>query len=100
MPCTIADKCSRCALTASGRRSSCGRPARCFLGGGPAERPGGQLRWARGGTNLMHERKIEAAPVALLWTGGWDSTFRLLMLLLVERRAVQSYYIVDRLRYR
>ena len=33
-------------------------------------------------------------------TGGWDSTFRLLVVLLVERRAVQPYYIVDGLRYR
>jgi len=48
----------------------------------------------------MHERKNDAAPVALLWTGGWDSTFRLLTLLLVERRVVQSYYIVDRPRHR
>lgn len=35
--------------------------------------------------------------VPLLWTGGWDSTFRLLTLLLGEGRAVQPYYIVDRL---
>jgi hypothetical protein len=37
--------------------------------------------------------KKEATP--LLWTGGWDSTFRLLQLLLLERRAVQPYYLVD-----
>jgi len=36
----------------------------------------------------MHERKNDAAPVALLWTGGWDSTYRLLQLLLVERRGL------------
>lgn len=41
-----------------------------------------------------------AAIVPLLWTGGWDSTFRLLVLLLHERRIVQPYYIVDRLQYR
>jgi hypothetical protein len=34
-------------------------------------------------------------PVQLLWTGGWDSSFRLLQLLLVERRAVQPIYVVD-----
>ncbi len=34
-------------------------------------------------------------PVNLLWTGGWDSTFRLLYLLLVEEKAVQPIYIVD-----
>lgn len=32
--------------------------------------------------------------VKLFWTGGWDSTFRLLQLLLEERRVVQTYYIV------
>ena len=31
----------------------------------------------------------------LLWTGGWDSTFRLLQLLLLERRAVVPYYLID-----
>jgi 7-cyano-7-deazaguanine synthase in queuosine biosynthesis len=31
----------------------------------------------------------------LLWTGGWDSTFRLLQLLLVRQRAVQPYYLID-----
>ncbi|MCV2490722.1 hypothetical protein OF117_15285 [Geodermatophilus sp. YIM 151500] len=36
-----------------------------------------------------------ADRVELLWTGGWDSTFRLLQLLLVERRAVQPIYVVD-----
>ncbi len=33
--------------------------------------------------------------VNLLWTGGWDSTFRLLQLLLVKKRKVQPYYIID-----
>ena len=31
----------------------------------------------------------------LLWTGGWDSTFRLLQLLLLERRSVQPYYVIE-----
>ncbi len=31
----------------------------------------------------------------LLWTGGWDSTFRLLELLLVKGKVVQPYYIID-----
>jgi hypothetical protein len=35
------------------------------------------------------------STVNVLWTGGWDSTFRLLQLLLVEKREVQTYYIVD-----
>jgi hypothetical protein len=30
----------------------------------------------------------------LLWTGGWDSTFRLLQLLLVEGRPVEPHYII------
>jgi hypothetical protein len=37
-------------------------------------------------------------PVNLFWTSGWDSTFRLLDLLLVQQRAVQPYYIKDHLR--
>jgi hypothetical protein len=34
-------------------------------------------------------------PANLLWTSGWDSTFRLLDLLLVQKRVVQPYYIKD-----
>src|SRR4029453_5344521 len=41
-----------------------------------------------------------AATTPLLWTGGWDSPFRLLWLLLREQRAVQPYYIIDSLKYR
>lgn len=36
-----------------------------------------------------------AKVIKLLWTGGWDSTFRLLQLLLVHNRMVQPYYIID-----
>lgn len=36
--------------------------------------------------------------VNLLWTGGWDSTFRLLELLLIKRRVVRPFYIIDSLR--
>lgn len=36
-----------------------------------------------------------SAWVHVLWTGGWDSTFRLLQLALVRGRAVQPHYIVD-----
>jgi hypothetical protein len=32
-------------------------------------------------------------PVALLWTGGWDSTYRLLDLCLSHRRPVQPIYV-------
>lgn len=41
----------------------------------------------------------DGAPQAhLLWTGGWDSTFRLLELLLVQRRPVKTYYVAGRRR--
>lgn len=35
-------------------------------------------------------------PIKLLWTGGFDSTFRLLQLLLSEGKKVQPYYIIDK----
>lgn len=34
-----------------------------------------------------------AASVDLLWTGGWDSTFRLLQLVVAEGRSVRPHYI-------
>jgi hypothetical protein len=34
-------------------------------------------------------------PVNLLWTGGWDSTFRLLQASIVEERTVQPHYVID-----
>lgn len=40
-------------------------------------------------------RNFCSTPVNLLWTGGWDSTFRLLQLLLDEIRVVQTYYLID-----
>jgi 7-cyano-7-deazaguanine synthase in queuosine biosynthesis len=33
--------------------------------------------------------------VNLLWTGGWDSTFRLLQLLWLQHRRVQPVYLID-----
>lgn len=36
-----------------------------------------------------------SASVSLLWTGGWDSTFRLLQLLLRYRVAVAPHYLED-----
>lgn len=36
-----------------------------------------------------------ATPVHLLWTGGWDSTFQLLRLLLVHRLPVRPIYVID-----
>lgn len=37
----------------------------------------------------------DCAAVNLLWTGGWDSTFRLLQLLLLHRVRVAPYYLED-----
>lgn len=34
-------------------------------------------------------------PTKLLWTGGWDSTFRLLQILLDEKKKVQPFYMID-----
>jgi hypothetical protein len=36
-----------------------------------------------------------AEVVNLLWTGGWDSTFRLLQLLLIHKKMVQPYSLID-----
>lgn len=33
--------------------------------------------------------------VNLLWTGGWDSTYRLLDLLLIKKRVVRPFYVID-----
>lgn len=33
--------------------------------------------------------------ITLLWTSGWDSTFRLLQIILVEKKQVQPIYIID-----
>lgn len=35
----------------------------------------------------------------VLWTGGWDSTFRILYLVIVNKVHVQPYYIVDPFRW-
>jgi len=39
--------------------------------------------------------KASDDPVKLFWTGGWDSTFRLLQLVLEEKELVQPYYLID-----
>lgn len=36
-----------------------------------------------------------STPVHLMWTGGWDSTFQLLRLLLVHRLPVRPVYVID-----
>jgi hypothetical protein len=35
----------------------------------------------------------------ILWTGGWDSTFRVLYLVIIKKEFVQPYYIVDPFRW-
>ena len=37
--------------------------------------------------------------IRLMWTGGWDSSFRFLQLVLLENRKVQPYYVMDPERY-
>lgn len=38
---------------------------------------------------------ISRTPAQLLWTSGWDSTFRLLQLLLVHKYPVKPFYVID-----
>ncbi|MGH8645589.1 MAG: 7-cyano-7-deazaguanine synthase [Gammaproteobacteria bacterium] len=45
-------------------------------------------------TNLISDSSNHP-EVKILWTGGWDSTFRLLDLVLVHRVPVQPYYVID-----
>lgn len=40
----------------------------------------------------MNSRKN---PAQILWTSGWDSTFRLLQLLMQEKVYVKPYYLID-----
>ena len=42
-----------------------------------------------------HRKAPSVECAQLLWTGGWDSTFRLLQLALVEKRASQPLYVID-----
>ena len=39
-------------------------------------------------------QKPGSLPVNLAWTGGWDSTFRMLQLILIDGRVVAPHYIV------
>ena len=41
------------------------------------------------------EGSSDGSPVKVLWTGGWDSSFRVMELLLVEHRAVQPIYVLN-----
>ncbi len=39
--------------------------------------------------------KETSISINFLWTGGWDSTFQLLQLLILERKQVTPYYLID-----
>lgn len=43
----------------------------------------------------MKEISSDKENVNLLWTGGWDSTFQLLQLLIIHRRRVTPFYLID-----
>ncbi|MHC1725287.1 MAG: 7-cyano-7-deazaguanine synthase [Syntrophobacteraceae bacterium] len=38
---------------------------------------------------------MNTEPVRLLWSGGFDSTYRLLQLILLQKRLVQPFYLID-----
>lgn len=46
---------------------------------------------------MSHSESASIAnePVKLLWTGGWDSTFLLLWLVLVKQQTVEPIYLID-----
>lgn len=46
----------------------------------------------------MSPLSLHGQPDATLWTGGWDSTFRVLQRAMVEGIPVHPYYVVDRAR--
>jgi hypothetical protein len=43
----------------------------------------------------MKKVSSDKETINLLWTGGWDSTFQLLQLLLIYQRQVTPYYLID-----
>lgn len=45
--------------------------------------------------HIQADDSTESNVVHLFWTGGWDSTFRLLQLLFIENKTVQPHYIID-----
>ncbi|MFC0875439.1 hypothetical protein ACE01N_02545 [Saccharicrinis sp. FJH2] len=44
-------------------------------------------------------RPSESDAIKLLWTGGWDSTYRLCEILILLKRNVQPIYLIDEGRY-
>jgi hypothetical protein len=45
-------------------------------------------------TPVATEDATRESPVKLLWTAGWDSTYRLLELVLMHKKSVQPYYFL------
>ena len=43
----------------------------------------------------MKETPADMENVNLLWSGGWDSTFQLLRLLIIRRRRVTPFYLIE-----
>lgn len=46
----------------------------------------------------LHEQSLEDSRdkrIRLLWTGGWDSTFRVLYASMVDGKRVEPHYIID-----
>lgn len=43
----------------------------------------------------MKDSPLNRDSVHLLWTGGWESTFQLMQLLIVDRRRVTPVYLID-----
>jgi 7-cyano-7-deazaguanine synthase in queuosine biosynthesis len=43
----------------------------------------------------MKEIPANQENVKLLWTGGWDSTFQLLQLMIIHRRQVTPFYVIN-----
>lgn len=41
------------------------------------------------------DEQAHRKPAKILWTGGWDSTFQLLRILLLNQRPVEPYYLID-----
>lgn len=50
------------------------------------------MRW--NSWSIMNRMGASGQSVPVLWTGGWDSTFRVCQLALIERRPVQPHYFL------
>ena len=46
-------------------------------------------------SDLYSELHHSGEIINILWTGGWDSTYRILELVLIEHQTVRPYYVID-----